>query len=111
MMAHRASWVIHFGAIPDGMCVCHHCDNPECANPTHLFIGTHQDNMRDRNQKGRAARLGGERNGCALLKEADVRVIRSLWPLKSQSELARIYGVHLSTVHLIVHRRHWKDVV
>jgi hypothetical protein len=110
ILAHRVSWRIHNGPIPDGLNVLHRCDNPPCVNPEHLFLGTHQDNIKDRDQKGRGARLGGERNGCSILKEADVRQIRSLWPSKSQTELARMFGVHLSTVHLIVHRRHWKDV-
>lgn len=57
---HRASWLVHVGPIPDGLCVCHKCDVKRCINPTHLFIGTDQDNVDDwvakghhRNGKGR----------------------------------------------------------
>lgn len=52
-LAHRAAWILTFGPIPDGMGVLHHCDNPPCVRPDHLFIGTQADNARDMNAKGR----------------------------------------------------------
>lgn len=53
MVASRASWVAHNGDIPDGMHVCHRCDNPSCVNPSHLFLGTARDNVQDCISKGR----------------------------------------------------------
>jgi len=51
--AHRVAWVIRFGDIPNGMCVCHHCDNPRCVRPDHLWLGTQQENQEDKIRKGR----------------------------------------------------------
>ena len=62
MKAHRLSWMLFFGPIPDGLCVCHECDNPKCVNPEHLFIGTKLDNAHDRDKKGRTISHGKKAN-------------------------------------------------
>ena len=101
--AHRASWAIHNGPIPDDLCVLHRCDNRACVNPEHLFLGTRKENMADMMAKGRGV---FRRN--AKLKEHQVREIRSSsGPLR---EAARHYGVSRSLISKIRVCRLWKHV-
>jgi hypothetical protein len=109
--AHRASWMIHFGAIPTGILVCHKCDNPCCVNPDHLFLGTHTDNCRDKLQKGRARARRGEQSVKAKLNNASVREIRARHAAgETYKALAAAYGVSYSTIEKISTREHWKHI-
>jgi hypothetical protein len=113
VQAHRLSWVIVNGPIPEGMCVCHSCDVPPCVNPEHLWLGTARENARDKVAKGRMRRgdSRGERNGHARLTEEDVRAIRArVAGGETQTALAVEYGVHLITVSQAVRRLTWKHV-
>ena len=90
----------------------HSCDNPPCCNPAHLRWGTMKENAEDRDIRGRFVRLTGEQHGCAKLTEAQVRIIRrrhkARHSVNGASALAREFGVHTSTVHLIIHGKHWR---
>ena len=62
--AHCIFWLLHNGPIPDGMCVLHKCDVPNCVNPEHLFLGTKKDNWHDAMKKGRLPQVGKRKEAC-----------------------------------------------
>ena len=111
--AHRLVWEVENGMqVPDGLVVRHKCDNPRCINPSHLIVGTHADNMRDRNERGRQAHLRGEANGCAKLTEIDVARIRKMHADEGHTygDIAGQFGVTAAAVGSIVRRTNWKHV-
>ena len=107
MGAHRASWLLHCGAIPDDKMVLHRCDVRCCVNPDHLFLGDAMANWRDCVAKQRDAR--GTRHPHALLTETDVRAIRDAIATGAVlADLARQYRVAHATICNIRDRRSWK---
>lgn len=108
--AHRVSWILCYGEIPDGLFVCHKCDNRSCVNPNHLFLGTAKDNSEDMVNKGRS--IVNERNPMSKLKETDVKNIRDLLSVGkfSQRKIAKMFGVSSATVSFIGSGLTWKGI-
>jgi len=99
---------IHKVALASSECVCHHCDNPRCVNPDHLFLGSHTDNMIDKAAKGRTFRGVGRLNGRAVLTKRKADAIRCLYREGfCQDEIAARYGVGQSTVSRIIRGKVW----
>jgi len=113
---HRASWVIHKGAIPEGMYVCHTCDNPICTNPEHLWIGTHKENNDDKVRKCRQSKLPppykrGSENGSAKLSDYQVKEIKKLIEKGLTSrDIGKQYGVSKTTILRIKRGENWKHI-
>lgn len=110
MTAHRWSWILQNGSIPKGAYVCHSCDNKICVNPDHLWVGTHDDNMKDMAKKGRGRKTNprGEKHVNSILTEANVLEIRERHKAgEGYSALGREFGVNEATVRLAVKRRNW----
>jgi hypothetical protein len=124
-LAHRVAFLLHNQRWPDS-CALHHCDNPSCVNPEHLFEGTQLDNIADRGAKRRQSRgeahgasvrqsikpgaRRGERNARSLLTENDVRDIRANYALcrVTQKELGERYGVTQATISSVIRGACWK---
>jgi len=120
--AHRVSYSLFYGPIPDGKIICHHCDNKLCVNPNHLFLGTHKDNTEDREMKGRhphiqTADLSGTKNPAAKINPLIVRTIRR-YRYKGHTYQDLIDGVKFafnitiskSQIANIIHKRSWPHV-
>jgi hypothetical protein len=117
LRAHRLSYEMANGPIPEGLIVLHKCDNPPCVNPRHLRLGTHQDNIADMISKGRDNRGPGvkmklgEANTGSKLTEEQVREIRALCREGyTQTVIAARYGISQSGVSNIKNRKYWPHV-
>lgn len=110
----RHIWEECFGEIPNGLCVCHTCDNRACINPEHLWLGTVGDNTRDMIQKGRHARAAarGEQSGRAILTESNVILARNLYKRGSRDygkpALAKRFGVSHTAVSAAIRGVNWE---
>ena len=123
--AHRVSYEMYRGEIPDGLLVCHTCDVRHCVNPDHLFLGTDLDNNRDMRRKGRGRSNPprGSLSPCAKVNEEQVRLLRSLYagpqPRRkntiagkyNQPELAKLFHLSQPQVATILSGRAWKHIL
>jgi hypothetical protein len=110
----RFIWELVHGPVPDGIEVCHDCpngqDDTRCINPAHLWLGTHQENMDDREAKGRGHQAKGEKCWASKLTACIVLEIRRQYKFGLSGVLAKKYGVSRNAILKIVQRRSWKSI-
>jgi hypothetical protein len=119
-IASRLSYELHVGEIPDGLLVCHECDNPKCVNPECLFLGTQTENMRDMVAKGRKSLKYGEDACNAKLSASQVKLIKQFlkrYPIIKGPKAGNVIGflsdwfsIGRRTIQDIFHERHWNHV-
>lgn len=102
--AHRVAYKLFIGPIPDGLFVCHTCDEPSCVNPAHLFLGTNEDNQRDASRKGRTA--AGTKHPNSKLTSEQVIEMRTLYATGefTLQQLAEAYKICNSTAYYAIHK-------
>ena len=110
--AHRLAYETWVGPIPDGLVVRHKCDNPPCINPEHLELGTVQDNVNDREERGRRTPARGSQQGSSKLKESDIPVIRArLKRGDTHKSIANDFGVSRTVIYCIKNNKTWRHVL
>lgn len=111
LYAHQVAWTLYNGSIPRGMLVCHKCDTPCCVNPTHLFLGTTQDNIRDKVSKSRQACVKGSEKWSAKLTESQVLYLRSMKRNKEERNfIAELVGMHFDSLNSAYYSITWKHL-
>ena len=103
--AHRLIYELHRGPIPNDLLACHKCDNTQCVNPDHIFLGTHSENAQDRSKKGRNADQKGEKGNNSRLDWSDVKAIRA--SNLSNKALATLFSVNASQISRIRSGKRW----
>lgn len=107
--AHRFSYELHKGSIPDGLCVLHSCDNRGCVNPDHLSLGTKLDNAQDARSRGRIP-MGADRPSSKLTPDAVLKIRAARAAGESFKAIGRRFNISAQTVHKIHHRRLWPQI-
>lgn len=107
--AHRVAYQLFVGPIPKGLCICHRCDNRHCVNPSHLFLGTNNDNVRDKMSKGRFKPNYGSHNGMSKLTQQDVSNIRNSYSAgETMGQLSKQHNVTKQTIFSVIHYKTWR---
>lgn len=108
--AHRVSYMLFKGDIPEGLCVCHSCDNPKCVNPRHLFLGTMGDNLRDMFRKGRRNICGENHTNNKLTTEQVLSIRKMAKDNKPTKEIAKEFNISTTNVNLIIRGAGWRHL-
>lgn len=106
VFAHRFSYEFHHGLIPKGKIICHRCDTKRCVKPSHIFLGTHQDNSDDAKMKG--LYHSGERCSWSKLTEKEAEWIKANYKWGNGVKIAKKFHITPQAVHYIVKGRNWK---